>query len=61
MTCISPMAPACEVALARPPLSWRITSRIQSSGMSKRREASRIHGPQGSLAGPGAAGLSGRL
>jgi hypothetical protein len=46
MTCISPIAPAPEVigvpsdALARPPLSWRMTSRIQVSGTWKRIAAS---------------------
>ncbi len=55
MTCISPIAPTGLVALTRPPLSWRITSRIQRSGTSKRRDAWRIHGPQGSCGGPGGA------
>ena len=47
--------PTGLVALTRPPDSWRITSRTQRSGTSKRRDASRIQGPQGSCAGPGAA------
>src|SRR3954465_14448370 len=52
MTCMMPIAPAFDVIgfpssnCVRPPLSMRITARIQDSATLKRREASLIRGAQ---------------
>src|SRR5258705_1374638 len=52
MTCMMPIAPACDVmgflssSAVLPPLSNRITARIQASATPKRRDASLIRGDQ---------------
>src|SRR5882672_5000615 len=61
MTCMMPIAPACDVmgflssSAVLPPLSKRITARIQVSATPKRRDASLMKGAQRSIS---CAGLS---
>ena len=49
MTCIRPMALAVDKAMALPPDSMRITSRIQDCGMPKRSDASLMCGAHWSI------------